>query len=270
MKITHVADQGSVKLNEDTLLIQPPIFGVFDGATSLDKYQDDDGHTGGWIVAHLLLEAFENAKGSLLDTLRQANNDLRDKIIAAGRDFDDSGLRWRAAGAVIKIDENEIEWVQINDCVILFVRSDGSIQVVGGPSPHEEPLLLQWQKLSQEGLGWQEIRKQLREKMLSHRAEANKLYGVIDGDPAFESFIETGEIKRDGITDILIFTDGFELPKKDPKSPADYQPMIDLYKKGGLDLILKTIRDAESSDPQCHQYPRFKPHDDIAAIAVRL
>jgi len=46
--------------------------------------------------------------------------------------------------------------------------------------------------------------------------------------------------------------------------------MIKLHQKSGLVLILEKIRNLESSDPDCDEYPRFKPHDDIAAIAIKM
>ncbi len=37
MKIETILEKGSARLNEDTLVVQGNLFGVFDGATSLNK-----------------------------------------------------------------------------------------------------------------------------------------------------------------------------------------------------------------------------------------
>lgn len=41
-----------------------------------------------------------------------------------------------------------------------------------------------------------------------------------------------------------------------------------LFLEGGLDHVRNTIRTKEASDASGLRYPRFKPHDDIAAVAV--
>ena len=49
-------EQGSGEQNEDVLLWSEALFGVFDGATSLDKYCDPDGATGGLCAASIAAE----------------------------------------------------------------------------------------------------------------------------------------------------------------------------------------------------------------------
>jgi hypothetical protein len=41
-----------------------------------------------------------------------------------------------------------------------------------------------------------------------------------------------------------------------------------LFQKGGLTHLKDVVRDIERSDVACREYPRFKPHDDIAAISL--
>ena len=43
MKVNYIFDKGSSNVNEDSYLMKNNIFGVFDGATSLDKYIDKIG-----------------------------------------------------------------------------------------------------------------------------------------------------------------------------------------------------------------------------------
>ena len=46
MKIETILEKGSARLNEDTLVAQGNMFGVFDGATSLNKTVFENGKTG--------------------------------------------------------------------------------------------------------------------------------------------------------------------------------------------------------------------------------
>ena len=59
------------------------------------------------------------------------------------------------------------------------------------------------------------------------------------------------------------------------KAPADqirkkrnFTPLVRLYQDLGLAGLKDRIRQIENLDPECCIYPRFKHHDDIAAIAI--
>jgi hypothetical protein len=65
-------------------------------------------------------------------------------------------------------------------------------------------------------------------------------------------------------------TDGLFIPREDPHQDSDWDTLIDLYRKDGLKMIRDHVRSLQRQDPACRKYPRFKVHDDIAAVAVRL
>ena len=44
--------------------------------------------------------------------------------------------------------------------------------------------------------------------------------------------------------------------------------MTRLYLDGGLSAVFRQVRQLQSDDPECRRYPRFKCHDDIAAVAL--
>jgi len=39
---------------------------------------------------------------------------------------------------------------------------------------------------------------------------------------------------------------------------------------GGLQAVRNHVRRLQQEDPTCRKYPRFKQHDDIAAVAIQL
>ncbi len=53
MLIQKIYNKGSVKLNEDELLIKEDLFVVFDGATSLVKFINKKGETGGKLASKI-------------------------------------------------------------------------------------------------------------------------------------------------------------------------------------------------------------------------
>ena len=58
IKVENVLEQGTGAKMEDVLLIQDNIFGVFDGATSLDGWTTQNGTTGGLKAASIAAESF--------------------------------------------------------------------------------------------------------------------------------------------------------------------------------------------------------------------
>lgn len=102
------------------------------------------------------------------------------------------------------------------------------------------------------------------------RLQMNISYGVLNGEPEAVNFLHHGRYQLTGITDILLFTDGLFLPKEDPLAGNDWQGLVDLYRHGGLQAVRDHVRLLQRDDPDCRCYPRFKRHDDIAAVAIQF
>ena len=112
------------------------------------------------------------------------------------------------------------------------------------------------------------IREKLQEKIIALRRTSNDEYGVFNGDPRAEQFLHTGTEPLKNVAHILLFTDGFLLPKEEPAAPDDFATMTKLFLEGGLTRIRDYVRKVENDDPKCWEYPRYKKSDDIAAIAL--
>lgn len=66
MRIEYILEQGSGAQNEDYLIMDGDIHGVFDGATSLDGAVFEHGRTGGLLAASIAGEAFRGNHEPLL------------------------------------------------------------------------------------------------------------------------------------------------------------------------------------------------------------
>lgn len=172
MQINWVLDKGSRETNEDALLVKDDLFGVFDGGSSVVKYIDSKGKTGGFLAANITKRTFENGSGDLLSLAKQANLRINQKMRARKVDLTDKANRWCTALAVINLGRKSFDWVQIGDCLILIIFKDN------------------WKKF------------------------------------------------------------------------------VELFNQGGLGAIEAHVRQLEKSDPNCWQYPRYKTHDDLAAISI--
>ena len=100
------------------------------------------------------------------------------------------------------------------------------------------------------------------------RHAMNVEYGVLNGETNFSSFVRSGKEDLKDISHVLLFTDGLFIPSENPSEKHNFNKFVDLFHKGGLQEIRNHVRRLEQSDPDCKIYPRFKKHDDIAAIAL--
>jgi hypothetical protein len=110
----------------------------------------------------------------------------------------------------------------------------------------------------------------LAEQIHRVRLQMNVSYGVLNGEPQALDFIHHGYQDLDGVRDILLFTDGLYPPRETPQNGNDWQSLVNLYRCGGLPAVRDHVRHLQQTDPSCRKYPRFKQHDDIAAVAIRL
>jgi serine/threonine protein phosphatase PrpC len=271
-KITTIADSGSSGTSEDVLLLnrEHSFFGVFDGATSLTKYVDPSGKTGGRIAAEIAEQAFSTGqpKETLVDCALRASHQIEEAMITAGVDTTKAVNRWGTTAAVIKLKPHSFEWLVVGDSSIVIVMEDGSCKEATPYHDHDVQVLTLWKKFADEKA--ENIRALIAEDLVALREQSNISYGVINGDEAVSTFLRSGEEQMTGVKHLLLFTDGLLLPNEDPGAPKNYSAMVSLYQTGGLEEIKKDVRKIEASDPNCWRYPRYKQHDDIAAIALTV
>lgn len=258
--------QGSGVINEDELLINGDLFAVFDGSSSLLKFQSPDGKTGGKIAAETARLVFETNQGSLRELALSANRKIHEQETAAGIDLSSKDSLWATTAAAVRIGLSQIELLQVADSLILVITSDGKVSPPLGYRDHDLPVMRKWRQLADRGE--KNIWDRLNSDIIGLRQTANVGYGVLNGEDDAAAFIQTTTIERQGIESILLFTDGLLIPGEDPDAPEDWEKYADIYRRLGLDGLVQHVRGLEDSDPQQTKFPRYKPHDDIAAIAI--
>jgi hypothetical protein len=168
--------------------------------------------------------------------------------------------------------------------VIILIHNDGSHKVLVEREDHDYETLSLWKDLVQDqahdeilGLteggtvqGLSALRQALSPQIRKIRSEMNITYGVLNGEPRAENFLNQGMESLDEVRDILLFTDGLSIPDETPQKCKDYSSLVEGYLSLGLNGLKEMIRRKEKTDPLCLRFPRFKCHDDIAAIAVKV
>lgn len=264
-KVEFISEKGVKPTNEDSYLIGENIWGVFDGATSLNKYIDPDGRTGGLIASSIARDSFKKNDAALLDMAKQSNALIKNEMEERGIDIGDKLNLWCSNLAVVRIVGNNIEWIQLSDASIVFIYKDNSYKFILGDN-HDKETLIKWKGLADNKV--EDIREALAEQIEKVRRGININYGFLTGEKGMENFIKKGVEEIENIKHILIFTDGFSIPQDDPYDDYPQDEFIELYFEGGIEKLCKYIRKIEDSDPKCWQYPRLKKHDDMTAISI--
>jgi hypothetical protein len=174
---------------------------------------------------------------------------------------------WSTSAAVVRIQDNTLEWVQTGDAQIILIYHDNTHEVVVDREDHDYDTLCLWPARGKTGPCGTDTRisQQIRKK----RAEMNLTYGVLNGEPHAMDFLQHGGKSLDQVKTVLLFTDGLSIPSEKPAKKKNFTPLVTLYRKLGLTGLKNKIRQIEETDPECRRFPRFKTHDDIAAIAVQ-
>lgn len=270
IKIDYINEKGSGSINEDDFLIGDNIFGVFDGATGLVKYFDENENSGGAIAAQTSKRVFLEGGANLIELTKKANEVVKAKMEELNIDMSDKLNVFCTTAAVIRLNltENNFDWIQVDDSVILVIYEDGKHKLLVKDYDHDKESLILWKKLNEEN---NPQKNELFEAdKIRVRRCMNKpgFYGKIDGDEKMINFLKSGIESLDGIKHIICLTDGMFIPHPAPEKDDDFEKWIELFLQGGLEAVKKYVREIENSDLEFIKYPRFKPHDDLTAVAV--
>lgn len=264
--VRSLLEKGSGEFNEDVLLETDNLFGVFDGATSLNKKRFQDGLTGGLLAARIAAQSFQSGRQSLVQLAREANQNIRQAQLNTSINPEERYKLWSTSLAVIHLHGNRLEYCQTGDALILFILNDGSHRMVTPDIDIDRDTLQLWKEMQQSSAA--DIHEALAEQIQKVRMEMNISYGVLNGEPEALDFLRHGYEDLTDVNDILLFTDGLHLPRENPAKEHDWQSFVDIYRLGGLQALRNHIRLLQQQDPDCRKYPRFKLHDDIAAVAI--
>jgi len=266
MKINQIQEKGTGLINEDFLLVNGNIFGVFDGSTSLDGLKFEDGKTGGLLASNIAGEVFKRNGDSLINLAGEANFAINQAMVENGVDTSKKSNLWSTSAAVVRVEEDEFEWIQTGDCLILAIYEDDSYKILVDGFNHDKETLLMWKHMA--NYTSETIHNALKDQITSVRTDANVSYGVFNGENQALDFLKSGRERLNGVRDLIIFTDGLLIPSRDPEVDRDFALFVKLFQESGLQNVKDFIRDTEKDDPACRLYPRFKAHDDIAAISL--
>ena len=128
--VESLLEKGSGELNEDVLLQGDDLFGVFDGATSLDRRRFAGGLTGGLLAARIAARTFQEEPGCLAHLADMANRRIRNTLLAEKVAMTERARLWSTSCAVIRLAADRFEYCQTGDALILLIEDDGGYRLV--------------------------------------------------------------------------------------------------------------------------------------------
>lgn len=268
MKVNKVCQKGSGKVNEDALVVRGSLFGVIDGAGSLVPWHSVKGETGGQLAARIVERAFRRGHGALRNILLQANREITAQMRRMHVDTRKKENRWATAVAAVHLRDKKGEFACISDSLILLILKNGDYKMLVHDYDHDQRTLRLWAKFAKSRV--KNIYPYIVPQNICTRRLANKQYGSLNGEPTAMKFVQHGTFSLKNVQSIILFTDGLFLPRTNPSSPDDWGAFASIYKRSGLRGLVRHVRRIQRSDPNCWKYPRFKMHDDIAAISIDL
>lgn len=262
----YIHEQGTGRMNEDTVLLEENLFGVFDGATSLDKTTFERKMTGGYLASTIAGAEFRSNDAPLFDLACKANTAIFDEMVLKGVNVSEKENLWSTSVAVGRVGGGTFDWIQSGDSLILVIYEDNSHTLLIHDYDHDLETLKMWKESADRRSGT--ILDEMNGQIRKVRAGMNITYGVMNGEDEALNFLRRGSVDLNGVKHILMFTDGLFIPREDPETDTDFAHLVSLFLEGGLDAVRNHVRTLEKTDPECRKYPRFKAHDDIAAIAL--
>lgn len=276
----EISKKGVGVLNEDAIIMHPKanLYGALDGVSSLVPYLNSKKETGGFIAANLVKNYFESVTdpGSLKDHMIEVNDLLREQMVLANIDLEKKEELWGAALAIVRIQDDGVEFIQTGDCMILAVYANEEVRPLTWRqvSHLEAPAFAKWQEGITKGLKSQ---KELHETVIDtirknrYRANTDGGYGVLNGEKAAVRFFEYGKINLTYLKHIILLTDGMFLPTNIVPEQSSYWSFVaQRILNKGIKLYTQELIELEDSDPECIQHIRFKKSDDKTAMVINF
>lgn len=255
-------------VSEDAIVLNEKInvYGVFDGATPLVPFQDENGMNGAYLASNIFKDYFFRLYRShltLVEGIAAANRLLRDHMEKYMVNQEKYEHLWSTCAAIIKIEnDGRISFAQLGDCMIIAEYQNGMVRALTRDTVKD---------ISSRAKGWREEQRtqgvnlpeeeyfqDITHQLIFNRSLANKLYGysVANGKEDVLNFIQHGDVNISEIKTLLLITDGLFHP--------DYS-IEETFKK-----IDQTGIDRYAFELEQFEENNHIRHDDKSGIIIRF
>lgn len=276
LKLAGHLSRGSGKVNEDAVgFIGDPEDVVaawaLDGVTGInDKGLGLMGSDAQWFVARIDFHLRALLPGAR--DLPRAMSDLIDRLID---DLARHSLPERydpPAACIAAVCRIGGAWqaVRLGDCRLIARDRRGFQRIVDFPNDDfDQWVTAEAMRLRAAGVtDLKEMARVLQPALFADRRKRNRPggYGVIEADRACLAFAEYLEL--DDPSSVLLASDGFFRLVDNYHELSETGLLARAARPDEIEVLYERLRALETSDPDCREFPRFKPRDDASAIAL--
>ncbi|WP_144555076.1 protein phosphatase 2C domain-containing protein [Bacillus sp. X1(2014)] len=211
-------------VSEDSIVLNEKVnvYGVFDGATPLMPFKDENGMNGAYLASNIFKDYFfrlYQSNLSLVEGMMAANRMLREHMEKYKVNQEKYENLWSTCAAIIKIEnDGKISYAQLGDCMIMAEYQNGTIKALTRDTVkdinYRAKLLREEQRNQGVKIQDEEYYNDRTQQLIFNRSLANKEYGytVANGKKEVLHFIQHGQVNSSEIKTLLMITDGFFHP----------------------------------------------------------
>lgn len=252
--------------NQDRYITGDGFAAVLDGATS---FADDRSHDPGWYaeqLARAIAEAVPRG-GPLADSVTEAIRTVRDAHNLSPEATPTSTLalaRWSA---------ESVETYVLGDSYAVVLRTDGTESAhtddrLDSVATHERA---EYRKRLADGHGYDRVHREVLLKLQAEQARYSNRpggYWIAGADPEAGRHGYTATEDRSGVAAVVLASDGVALERY--SAGAAWSDLYRDVEQHGADQVLRSVHEAELTDPDGRRWPRSKVHDDKTLVTVGL
>lgn len=213
------------RVSEDSIVLNGTInvYGVFDGATPLVSFKDENGMNGAYIASNIFKDYFYGLYRTdlpLVEGIMAANKLLRDHMEKYKVNQEKYENLWSTCAAIIKIEhDGKISYAQLGDCMIIAEFQNGTIKALTRDTVKDISYRAKAWREEQRKQGVkipeEEYYQDRTQQLIFNRSLANKEngYTVANGKKEVLNFIQHGHVNISEIKTLLLKTDGLFHPK---------------------------------------------------------
>lgn len=257
---------------------------VFDGGSSQKPIPELGEETGARFASHTLKEIFESLPARLdaTEKLQICNQKLGEKLRGfPSVDYKDLNSVPAATATFVEVDfaRQLVNVSHVGDSFAMVEYKDGSTEVLTNDLVYEydkRNLQLIGEIARERGITPREAREdpRVREAIMAtfqniRNNSDGRGYGMVNGDPNMDIYIYNLALSLENVRSILLGSDGIIPPGMDEQSAYDRKKLFEILRKGGVNSLIATTREAENKDPD-RWLLRFKHSDDATGVYVEI
>ena len=273
-----LSDRGNL-INEDIFNIEENAAWVLDGATGLTKSKISNLDTdAAWYVDkwNKYLKENINNDSTLKEIMRQGILEIKKAYEKFDGFYNLTDLEYPcAAGAIVRIKENKLEYFVLGDCTLIFKNKRQNAKELYNKELErlENRILENIIKIKNEkDINILDAKKICIQDIKDTRLLKNKEegYWILELDENAVEHALTGELKIEESASVCMVSDGFSQYYDTLNIEKDSDSFIKLVKERRLEELVRDLRKTQENDSLCNKYPRFKKGDDSTIVYLEI